>query len=138
MYCTFHFYDFLLSLIEKFLKKKGLCAPHPCRFVASFPACKACLFFYSTLNLHRDFYTHGIVLAAAAAKSLQSCPTLCDPIDSSPPGSSVPGILQARLQEWVAISFSNACMHAKSLQLCLTLCDPMDSSPPGSSVHGIL
>ena len=44
----------------------------------------------------------------AAAKSLQSCPTLCDPIDSSPPGSTVPGILQARTLEWVAISFSNA------------------------------
>ena len=46
--------------------------------------------------------------AAAAAKSLQSCPTLCDPIDGSPPGSSIPGILQARTLEWVAISFSNA------------------------------
>ena len=54
---------------------------------------------------------------SAAAESLQSCPTLCDPIDSSPPGSSVPGILQARILEWVAISFSNACMHAKSLQV---------------------
>ena len=75
---------------------------------------------------------------AAAAKSLQLCPTLCDPIDGSPPGSSIPGILQARILEWVAISFSNACMHAKPLQLCLILCDPMDSSPPGSSVHGIL
>ena len=46
--------------------------------------------------------------AAAAAKSLQSCPTLCDPIDGSPPGSPIPGILQARTLEWVAISFSNA------------------------------
>ena len=46
--------------------------------------------------------------AAAAAKSLQSCPTLCDPIDGSPPGSTVPGILQARTVEWVTISFSNA------------------------------
>ena len=46
--------------------------------------------------------------AAAAAKSLQSCRTLCDPIDGSPPGSPVPGILQARTLEWVAISFSNA------------------------------
>ena len=44
----------------------------------------------------------------AAAKSLQSCLTLCDPIDSSPPGSTVPGILQARILEWVAISFPNA------------------------------
>ena len=47
-------------------------------------------------------------VTAAAAKSLQSCPTLCDPIDSSPPGSPVPGILQARTLGWVAISFSNA------------------------------
>ena len=46
--------------------------------------------------------------AAAAAKSLQSCPTRCDPIDGSPPGSPVPGILQARKLEWVAMSFSNA------------------------------
>ena len=45
---------------------------------------------------------------ATAAKLLQSCPTLCDPIDGSPPGSPVPGILQARTLEWVAISFSNA------------------------------
>ena len=50
----------------------------------------------------------GFNSAAAAAKWLQSCPTLCDPIDSSPPGSSVPGILQARTLEWVAISSSNA------------------------------
>ena len=48
------------------------------------------------------------LLAAAAAKSLQSCPTLCNPIDGSPPGSLVPGILQARTLEWAAISFSNA------------------------------
>ena len=49
-----------------------------------------------------------VAAAAAAAKSLQSYPTLCDPIDGSPLGSSVPGILQARILEWVAISFSNA------------------------------
>ena len=60
------------------------------------------------------------------------------PIDGSPPGSPIPGILQARTLEWVTISFSNAYMHAKSLHSCLTLCDPMYSSPPGSSVHGIL
>ena len=53
--------------------------------------------------------THDLATAgAAAAKSLQSCPTLCDPIDGNPPSSSVPGILQARTLEWVAISFSNA------------------------------
>ena len=53
-------------------------------------------------------FTSNAAAAAAAAKSLQSCPTLCGPIDSSPLGSSVPGILQARTLEWVAISFSNA------------------------------
>ena len=46
--------------------------------------------------------------AASAAKSLQLCPTLCDPIDGSPPGCAIPGILQARILEWVAMSFSNA------------------------------
>ena len=49
-----------------------------------------------------------VCYAAAAAKSLSSCPTLCDPIDGSPPGTLIPGILQARTLEWVAISFSNA------------------------------
>ena len=53
-------------------------------------------------------FTEALYTIAAAAKSLQSCPTLCDPIDGSPPGSAVPGILQARTLEWVAISFSNA------------------------------
>ena len=80
----------------------------------------------------------SFIYPAAAAQSLQSCPTLCDPIDGSPPGSSVPGILQARTLEWVAIAFSHAHVHAKSLQSCPTLCDPVDSSLPGSSVHGIL
>ena len=74
----------------------------------------------------------------AAAKPLQSCQTLCDPIDGSPPSSPVPGILQARTLEWVAISFSNAWKwKVKEVsQSCPTLSDPMDCSPPGSSVHG--
>ena len=59
---------------------------------------------------------------AAAAKSLQSCPTLCDPIDSSPPGSPLPGILQARTLEWVAISFSKA--KAQSLAICIKWLHP--------------
>ena len=54
------------------------------------------------------FFKNGYRKAAVAAKSLQLCPTLCDPRDGSPPGSPVPGILQARTLEWVAISFSNA------------------------------
>ena len=76
----------------------------------------------------------------AAAKSLQSCPTLCDPIDVSPPGSPTPGIFQARTLEWVAISFSNAWKwksESEVAQSCPTLRDPMDCSPPGSSIHGI-
>ena len=53
-----------------------------------------------------NIYTESLEAAAAAAKSLQSCPTLCDPIDCSPPGSPVPGIFQARVLEWGAIAFS--------------------------------
>ena len=56
----------------------------------------------------RSLHAKEGTAAAAAAKSLQSCPTLCDPIDGHPPGSAVPGILQARTLEWIAISFSNA------------------------------
>ena len=52
-------------------------------------------------------------LCAATAKSLQSCPTLCDPVDGSPPGSAVPGILQARVLEWVAIAFSALCARGR-------------------------
>ena len=55
-----------------------------------------------------EFAKSRTATTATAAKSLQSCPTLCDAIDGSPPGSTVPGILQARTLEWVAISFSNA------------------------------
>ena len=68
-----------------------------------------------------------IAVAAAAAKSLQLCPTLCDPFDGSPLGSSVPGILQARTLEWVAISFSNAWkwkVKAKSLSRVWLLATP--------------
>ena len=63
---------------------------------------------HKELDTAQQLNTLGTAAAAAAAKSLQSCPTLCDPIDGSPPGSPVPGILQAGTLEWVAISFSNA------------------------------
>jgi len=65
---------------------------------------------FSIAQLSHPYMTTGktIALTAAAAKSLQSCPTLCNPIDGSPPGFPIPGILQARILEWVAISFSNA------------------------------
>ena len=82
----------------------------------------------------------GWRLCCLLAKSLQSCLTLCDPIDSSPPGSPVPGILQAGTLEWAAISFSNVWKQKREsevAQLCLTFRDAMDCSLPGSSVHGI-
>ena len=77
--------------------------------------------------------------AAAAAKSRQSCPTLCDPIDGSLLGSPIPGILQARTLEWVAISFSNAGKvkrESEVPQSCPTLSDPMDYSLPGPPSMG--
>ena len=77
---------------------------------------------------------------AATAKSLQSCPTLCNPTDSRPLGSAVPGILQARTLEWVAISFSNAWkwkVKVKSLSCVWLFVIPWTAcSLPGSSVHG--
>ena len=71
--------------------------------------------------------------------SLQLCPTLCDPIDGSPPGSPVPGILQAKTLEWVAFPspMRKGKSESKVVQSCPTLSDPMDYSPPGFSVHGI-
>ena len=90
--------DLIISLLSSntfwriFFSQTGIqCHPWSC---PHYPEC-----IYTSIS----HYT-----AAAAAKSLQSCLTLCDPIDSSPPGSPVPGILQARTLEWVAISFSNA------------------------------
>ena len=87
--------------------------------------------FYEVLFLVLQFillfpdHLHNV--AAAAAKLLQSCPTLCDPIDGSPPGSPIPGILQTKILEWVAISFSNAWkwkVKVKSLSLVQLLATP--------------
>ena len=72
---------------------------------------------------------------AAAAKSLQSCPTLCDPIYGSPPGSPIPRILQARTLEW--LSFPSPMRESEVTQSRPILSDPMDCSHPGSSIHGI-
>ena len=69
-----------------------------------------------------------------------SCPTVCNPIDCSPPGPSIHGILQARTLGWVAIFFSKRNYRKKEsevAQLCPTLCDPTDCSLPGFSIHGI-
>ena len=76
------------------------------------------------------------VYAAAAAKSLQSCPTLCDPIDDSPPGSPVPGILQARTLEWVAIPFFRDLPNPgiKSGSPAFQA-DSLPSEPPGSKLN---
>ena len=72
-------------------------------------------------------------------KPLQSCLTVCDPMDCRPPGSSVPGILQAGILEWVAISLSNAVKSESEVaQSCPTLCNPIDGSPLGPAVPGIL
>ena len=83
-------------------------AQHSSSFITLFSLPQSCPqgSFFLTL-----WFMPGILLfpaAAATAKSLQLCPTLCDPIDGSPSGSTIPGILQARTLEWVAISFSNA------------------------------
>ena len=78
----------------------------------------------SKISHHSYSLKNGLSLCywgTAAAKSLQGCPTLRNPIDGSQPGSAVPGILQARILEWVAISSFNACMHAKPLLSCPTV-----------------
>ena len=81
-----------------------------------------------------------IIAATATAKSLQSCLTLCDPIDVSSPGSAVPGTL-SRQEHWSGLPFSSPMHERKSesevAQSCPTLSDHMDCSPPGSSIHGI-
>ena len=76
----------------------------------------------SYIKLHWKYRTHEYIWtigfwnpAAAATKLLQLCPTLCDPIDGSPPGSPVPGILQERVLEWGAIAFSNAWKWSRSV-----------------------
>ena len=78
-------------------------SPHPSFMPLSLSILNYLLISYILLSTFANVYA-----AAAAAKSLQSCPIVCNPIDGSPPGSPVPGILQARTLEWVAISFSNA------------------------------
>ena len=88
------------------------------------------------MSLFAFTYRRSSAAAAAAAKSLQSCLTLCDPIDGSPPGPSIPGILQARTLEWVAISFSKAWkwrVQVKSLsrvQLFMTPWTAAYQAPP--------
>ena len=78
------------------------------------------------------------IIVALLLLSLQSCPTLCDPIDGTPPGSPIPGILQARTPEWAAISFSSAWkwkVKVKTLSHVQLFVTPMDCSTPGFPVH---
>jgi len=100
--------------------------PHPAEAALSWPSCVPSLVFWRVICLSLCVSVCLCVCvsvclcvcAAAAAKSLQSCPILCDPIDGSPPGSPVPGILQARTLEWVAISFSNTGHKNDFLRFC--------------------
>ena len=133
----FTFY-FVATLLQKHLKSQRVCCAQPngkqlVRPVAQDVSWKE--------HLELNMIKRAKCSLAAAAKSLQSYPTLCYPIDGSPPGSPVPEILQGTL-EWVAISFSSAGKwkvkrETEVAQSCPTLCGPMDCSPPGSSVHGI-
>ena len=96
-------------------------------------------FLHTTLFLCFDLSPTIFVTAAAAAKSLQSCPTLCDPTDGSPPGSPVPGTLQARTPVWVAISFSNAWkwkVKVKLLSCVQLLATPWTAAYQASSSMG--
>ena len=91
-------------------------------------------------NMKKDSLLGPWTLTATAAKSLQSCPTLCDPIDVSPRGSPIPGILQARTLEWVAMSFSNAGkwkVRVKSLSRVWLLATPWTAAHQAPPIHGI-
>ena len=103
------------------------------------------IFLYLTFKITDDYFVLGMAFravssaAAAAAKSLQSCPTLCYPIDSSPSGSPVPGILQARTLEWVAIPSSNACkckVKGKSLSCVRLVGSPWTAAHQAPSSMG--
>ena len=95
--------------------------------------------YHITLDQILHYCNTAAAAAAAAAKSLQSCPTLCDPIDGSPPGSPIPEILQAGTLEWVAISFSNAWkwkVKVKSLSRVRLLATPWTEAYQASPSMG--
>ena len=97
-------------LLEYILSGTNFISPDPSTVFVHTSQSRTCALWLQQLPLsaHVHEELELICLCAATAKSLQSCPTLCDPRDGSPPGSPIPGILQARTLEWVAISFSNA------------------------------
>ena len=127
------------SLVESCKYNTGTCA---IPFIQVSPSLTSCIiivqyqiqgFDFDGLYVSLSFYyMHA---AAAAAKSLQLCLTLCDPIDGSPPGSPIPGILQAR--HWSGLPFPSPMGESEVAQLCPTLSHPMDCSLPGSSAHGV-
>ena len=96
-------------------------------FLSTVPPGKSCT---SSLSIHLEW----TLAAVATAKSLQSCPTLCDPIDGSPPGSPISGILQARTLEWIAISFSNAWKRKVKVKL---LCHVQFLATPWTAAYQV-
>ena len=128
----------LITLPSTKSEERSMSSPHS-------PCLLHCRWILDHLSHQESPYKYNAA-AAAAAKSRQSCPTLCDPIDGSPPGFAVPGILQARTLERVAISFSNAWkwkVKVKLLSRVWLLATPRTAGPygphglPSSSVHGI-
>ena len=124
--------DYLCSIVLPLL----LCQRPVTVFMSVFPGFLFCSDWSVCVSFCQNHSVLITVAAAVAAKSLQSCPSLCDPIDGSPPGSPVPGILQARTLEWAAISFSNTWkwkVKVKSLsrvQLFLTPWTAAHQAPP--------
>ena len=125
-------------------EKKEFCLKTITEFPAYQPACR--FLTYQSHNPMNQYFkihplSHSLNFVSMkgpnwymhACSVTQSCPTLCDPMDCSLPGSSAHGIFQARILEWMAISYSTAAAAAKSLQSYPTLCDPIDGSPPGSA-----
>ena len=103
----------MIFMYVQFAKAKFCLYQFICIYYRYYEISCLCFFFFLPKEMTVNFPIKEALLrmqlaAAAAAKSLQLCPILCDPIDGSPPGSAVPGILRARILEWVAISFSNA------------------------------
>ena len=127
--------NFFFRLI---FKSKMKSAPHFTRYFNNGARISIIKYEMPKSSYDHKFVTYlcTIIYYAAAAKSLQSCPTLCDPMDGSPPGSPIPGILQERTLEWVAISFSNAWkwkVKVKSLsrvRLFATPCTEAYQAPP--------
>ena len=124
-------------LIRSLEKKKSLYRGQILAVTEAMPNSDLSTYDHCRDNIFPSFWLPIPFPAAAAAKSLQSCPTLCDPIDGSPPGS--PSLGFSRQEHWSGLPFPSP-MHesgSEVAQSCPTLRDPMDCSLPGSSIHGI-